>query len=104
MPEVQKARGGLNARIFRHRRKNKKIHWHIDLITGSGLSEIPEKVYIFEDINELELVKNLQSLEQPIRGFGASDSPYETHLFYTGQKIDKNIKKYFEIKGKELTI
>ncbi len=78
--------GGLRARLNRHIREDKKIHWHIDY-----LRQVAELVGIFwtvqPDVSECDWVVEINALpraEIPVRGFGASDcqSGCPAHLVY----------------------
>lgn len=65
--------GGLKARIARHRRRDKTVHWHVDQIT----TRAPVlKVGVSFDLSECDLMGQL--LQQPgvcipVVGFGSSD-------------------------------
>lgn len=75
---VGSALGGLEARISRHLRKEKKIHWHIDyLLTQARVKE----VYV-DYRKECDIVKKLADYFPCVRGFGSSDCDCESHLFY----------------------
>lgn len=65
-------RGGLRARIARHLRTAKSIHWHIDhltrLVAGAALC--------FSGADECDLVRNLSATATfavPLPGFGSTD-------------------------------
>ncbi len=78
---VGSALGGLEKRVGRHMRKEKKIHWHIDyLLSRARATEVI--VAQSEERKECavtaELAKNLPT----IQGFGSSDCKCESHLFY----------------------
>ncbi len=75
---VGSGRKGLAARIRRHRRKNKKLRWHIDYLLE--VAEI-EQVWLCPE-DEKELVKKIASWLRPaVKGFGASDTGFVSHLF-----------------------
>lgn len=65
--------GGLEARIARHRRRDKKVHWHVDQVT----TRAPViRVGVSLALSECDLVGQL--LKQPgvcipVPGFGSSD-------------------------------
>ena len=78
---VGSALGGLERRVARHAREEKKLRWHIDyLLTRAKLVDVV--VAEGEERKECavagELAKNLAG----IRGFGSSDCECESHLFY----------------------
>lgn len=79
---VGSAQRNLSARLERHSRKSKPLHWHIDYlsakaemlgaITIDGSQELECKVA--QDLGEI--------FELVIPGFGASDCRCDGHLFY----------------------
>ncbi len=75
---VGSALGGLEARIGRHLRKEKKLHWHIDhFLTIASIKD----VYVGGG-KERDIAKKLSEHFSCIRGFGSSDCGCESHLFY----------------------
>ena len=81
------AMGGLEQRIGRHLRKDKKLHWHIDYLLGKA--EI-KKVFVKETNRKSEECGSATRLEQsggvPVNGFGSSDCRCTSHLFYFNAK------------------
>ena len=80
------AKRGLNARIARHIRKRKKMHWHIDYLLSYGNIN---KVIRYENgnLSECELNRRVESLPSSkiiARGFGSSDCKCRSHLVYFG--------------------
>lgn len=80
--------GGLAARVARHRRGQKKKHWHIDyLLEHARIVD----VYVDATGQRLEcrwsqaLLSYAGATAGP-RGFGASDCQCRTHLFYLGPR------------------
>jgi Uri superfamily endonuclease len=67
-----KGSGGIRARLSRHMRPGKVIHWHVDLLTAAGRVT---GAWIFPRCDECELVRALSCLPAPIRGFGSTDCP-----------------------------
>jgi Uri superfamily endonuclease len=67
-----KGSGGIRARLSRHMRPDKVIHWHVDLLTDAGRVT---GAWIFPGRDECELVRALSRLPAPIRGFGSADCP-----------------------------
>ncbi|MDD2778249.1 MAG: GIY-YIG nuclease family protein [Methanocellales archaeon] len=88
---VGSALGGLEARIGRHLRKEKKLHWHIDLFLT--LARIKE-VYVGGG-KECDIAKRMADYFDFIGGFGSSDCDCESHLFY-----DEDYEHLNEIVGK----
>lgn len=64
--------GGIAARVARHMRKDKKLHWHVDALTLAA-SEIT--ALAFPGGSECALVKRLlgEGYAAPLPGFGSSD-------------------------------
>jgi Uri superfamily endonuclease len=80
------ALGGLERRLSRHRRSEKKLHWHIDYLLC--VAQI-EEVTTWPASERRECEVNRSALEQPgarviARGFGSSDCRCPTHLVYLG--------------------
>jgi Uri superfamily endonuclease len=65
--------GGINARLTRHLRRDKKQHWHVDHLTARGRVTAAAA---FLDGSECELVPRALALpgaDVPVPGFGSSD-------------------------------
>jgi len=79
------AQRNLSARLQRHSRKKKPLHWHIDYLSVKaemlGAIMIPgQRKY------ECEIAKELGKMfELAVPGFGASDCRCTGHLFYAQQ-------------------
>jgi Uri superfamily endonuclease len=86
---VGSALNGLEARINRHFRMNKKHHWHIDyLLEQANIYEvllIPEERRL-----ECNLAHALNEKILCIRGFGSSDCRCAGHLFYNPKRKELN--------------
>jgi len=84
---VGSALGGLEARVGRHRRKHKRLRWHIDyLLTMARLESViwaqtRQKV-------ECQLARFLASYFPAIPHFGAGDCRCDSHLFLSHKKED----------------
>ncbi|MFO1103548.1 MAG: DUF123 domain-containing protein [Methylocystis sp.] len=65
-----KGPGGLRARLARHRRKDKRAHWHVDQLTLQGQVL---GAFIVEGGDECALNAALSALPIPLLGFGSSD-------------------------------
>jgi Uri superfamily endonuclease len=80
--------GGLEARLARHRRRDKKLHWHIDyLLEHAQLVE----VWSATSTDRLECLwaqaaRQLPGAEIPVPGFGSSDCRCPSHLIYLARK------------------
>ncbi|MEW6615250.1 MAG: GIY-YIG nuclease family protein [Thermodesulfobacteriota bacterium] len=78
------AKRGLDARISRHKRKEKALHWHIDYLLEDAVI-IDVKVYAEGLLSECELnqkVFKMEGAEVLAHGFGASDCKCKSHLAY----------------------
>jgi len=65
--------GGLQARLKRHFKRDKKVHWHIDQLTKHAIRRF---AYAVEDSCECDLVRILKKsgeYESALCGFGNSD-------------------------------
>jgi len=87
------AMNGLDGRIGRHLRKEKKIHWHIDHL--STLTDMKEAYVVSEHIRECTLAEMaLGSGCIPMhKGFGCSDCGCATHLFLVDDNSKQNLLK-----------
>lgn len=87
-----KGRGGLRARIARHMRRGKAIHWHIDHLTETGHVL---GAWTLVEGQECDLVAALAGLPMPIERFGSSDCDRcGSHLlFWPGSFDDVVIRK-----------
>jgi sugar fermentation stimulation protein A len=82
------ALGGLSARINRHLRPDKQLHWHIDYLLR--FVDILEVWYISSD-RRLECIlcneaRTLSGSEDVAPGFGSSDCRCLSHLLYFKMK------------------
>lgn len=67
--------GGVPARVRRHAKREKKVRWHIDLVTTAPSSRVVGAVYASAESPECVLTPALEELglSHPVRGFGSSD-------------------------------
>ena len=81
---VGSALNGLEQRIERHKRSNKKLHWHIDYFL-----KYAKIIDIFyresEEKEECEIANKFEKLDV-ITDFGCSDCKCKSHLFYGSNK------------------
>ena len=80
------ALNGLNARISRHKRPRKKLHWHIDYFLKRAKII---KIFTYRTNQKLEckLNKRVQKLPNArilVKGFGSSDCRCSSHLTFFG--------------------
>lgn len=76
--------GGLAARVARHRRRSKKLHWHVDYLRAHAQ---PMAVWyaLGEERRECRWAQALAGFSEastPMSGFGASDCGCPAHLVY----------------------
>lgn len=81
---VGSALAGLEKRIARHKRKRKKLHWHIDYLAEEAdfFEVIPIRT---GDRIECEISSALRKIGEEINGFGSSDCDCPSHLFFMPQ-------------------
>ena len=82
---VGSAMNGLRARLARHLRREKKLHWHIDYL----LKEAKVKEIIIcqgEEKVECSLAQALAGEFQSVLGFGSSDCKCRSHLYFANEK------------------
>lgn len=82
--------GGLPARLARHIRADKRLHWHIDfLLQHAALDTIWQAAYP----QRLECAWAMAMLalpgaQTPVHRFGASDCRCSSHLIYFSRRPD----------------
>lgn len=81
--------GGMRARLSRHLRGKKKIHWHIDHLTAKadilGVAALPKG----KECRIVRKVLMLKNAAAPLPGFGSSDcSTCPSHLIHLPAKTD----------------
>ena len=82
---VGSAMNGLRARLARHLRGEKKLHWHIDYL----LKEAEVKEIILcqgEERVECSLAQALAGKFQSVPGFGSSASRCQSRLYFSKEK------------------
>ena len=80
--------GGLRARIARHLRRQKRLHWHVDYLLHWTR---PVEIWYSHSVAPLEchwreVLMEAAGLETAATGFGSSDCPCHTHLLYSQQR------------------
>ena len=94
--------GGLRARLSRHLRAEKTLHWHIDYLT----TRLPvTAVWWCASSQRLECswaqsFAALPDVTAPVSGFGSSDCGCEAHLF---SLPPKSISAAYETLGRPMT-
>ena len=84
------AKNGLRARLARHVRREKPVHWHVDrLTTAAGCRVLGAVVFTSPVLEECHIVGSLGGVEnaevRPLR-FGASDHGCRGHLVWMGEE------------------
>ena len=96
------ALSGLRARIERHKRKKKKLFWHIDYLLASRSAEILEVIAIrTKERAECKLNQIFCSLPNAkiIKNFGCSDCKCKSHLVYFSEESLKDLaRQAFKLK------
>ena len=89
---IGSALNGIEGRVRRHKRKQKKIHWHIDYFLNKA--DI-KKIYFIESPRRLEclLAENFNKRFEVVNKFGSSDCSCKGHLFYG--EHDEFVNRYF---------
>jgi len=82
------ALGGLEARIARHRRSEKRLHWHIDYLLqyASVIDVITHQTTERLECHFSHRILSLPNCEIPVKGFGSSDCNCQSHLAYFRKK------------------
>jgi len=94
---VGSALNGIEKRIERHMRKEKKLRWHIDYLLKNA--EIVDVIYAETDSRvECNIAENLNKNLKFVKKFGCSDCKCKSHLFYseTFTELNKLVSKAFE--------
>ncbi|MEM2878411.1 MAG: GIY-YIG nuclease family protein [Candidatus Hadarchaeales archaeon] len=78
---IGSALGGLEARVSRHLKSEKKLHWHIDhlMLHARAVDVVAAEC---EEKKECEVAGNLAKGLKGVKGFGSSDCSCASHLFY----------------------
>ena len=77
---VGSAMNGLEARLNRHLKSTKKLHWHIDYLLKEA--KITDIIYNENRKVECEISQNLSAETFCTEGFGCSDCDCESHLYH----------------------
>lgn len=94
---IGSALNGLDQRIQRHLRKNKKIHWHIDyFLPYTKIINVFYKENIHKE--ECKIAQLFKKNYVNIPKFGCSDCCCKSHLFYGSLKQFLQTVKALEMK------
>ncbi len=87
---VGSALNGLRARLERHLREEKRLHWHIDyLLLEARIVEIV--TCRSQQRTECAIATSLAERFDAIAGFGASDCRCRSHLFHSRGKMKAKV-------------
>ncbi len=89
---IGSAQNGLEHRINRHFRDDKKKHWHIDHLLEFG-DIIDVKVKDGDSDEECILAEKIGRFTEEIQDFGSSDCRCDSHLFYHSDNMANLNKK-----------
>ncbi|NOY64665.1 MAG: DNA/RNA nuclease SfsA [Nitrospirae bacterium] len=93
---VGSAEKGLKARMERHKRRRKKVHWHIDYLRNHCEIVTVLPVRSSERL-ECLMARDIRMIAQgTIKGFGSSDCRCKGHLYYLSELPIRN-KKFIDI-------
>lgn len=81
---VGSAAKNLTARVNRHLRRQKTFRWHIDYLRDAADECIAVPVRSSAPVEHSLAAALNEAFDAGPSGFGASDSPLGTHLFYSG--------------------
>ncbi|MHC1590613.1 MAG: GIY-YIG nuclease family protein [Candidatus Helarchaeales archaeon] len=92
---VGSAQGGVESRIRRHFRSEKKFHWHVDyLLAGNGIRILNALYKEGPKQEECLLADKVAKFGEPIPKFGSSDCKCNSHLFFlTKDGIIEELKR-----------
>ncbi len=65
--------GGISARVRRHLRRDKKPHWHIDRLTGTGHIAAVHAMPGAKECGLLARILAIPGAAVPVPGFGSTD-------------------------------
>jgi Uri superfamily endonuclease len=82
------ALSGLEPRITRHLRREKRLHWHIDYLLQYGrvIDVITHQTTERLECHFNREILSLPNSEIPVKGFGSSDCSCLSHLIYFEEK------------------
>lgn len=94
---VGRAHTGLQARIKRHIRSQKKLFWHVDyLLQKAKIVDIWTRQNFFAECSTADEIRHFRTpAPKAIQGFGSSDCRCRSHLFYfpPGSRGFETLKK-----------
>jgi len=79
---VGSSKRGLEKRVRRHKRRRKRLFWHMDYLSREA-KDMKDIVIRTNSLGECELAHLVASIFSPILGFGSSDCRCPSHLFFS---------------------
>ena len=84
--------GGIEARVARHLKSEKRLRWHIDcLLSHPGVEVVGVYVWETTERRECEVARMLAGECEVVPGFGSTDSRCRGHLFRCEPVVLSNI-------------
>ncbi|MEF8874549.1 MAG: GIY-YIG nuclease family protein [Candidatus Thermoplasmatota archaeon] len=97
---VGSAQRGIESRVKRHLREDKRKHWHIDyLLENASVEDMIG--YEEKKKEECKTASFLERKFKKIEGFGCSDCRCDSHLFHSKRNLENIIDSIREFKGEE---
>ncbi len=96
---VGSALSGLEHRIERHLRREKRLHWHIDYLLSDPDIKVAGVIYKeAAKREECEIATMLRAHFAAIKGFGCSDCKCESHLFFcdSHDRLSETVYRSFQ--------
>ncbi len=85
---VGSALNGLERRIARHLRREKRKHWHVDYLLSNGNARV-RRVFAKQtsDREECRIAEKVSACGEPVKNFGCSDCRCRSHLFKVNKAV-----------------
>ena len=91
---IGSAANGIESRVLRHLREDKKIFWHIDYLLSDKDIEIDCAYYLDSSKKmECDISEELSAISLQVKGFGSSDCKCGSHLFLFSKDILNSVEK-----------
>jgi len=89
---IGSAQNGIEKRVTRHLRREKRKFWHIDYLLAQKYVKV-EKVLYKESAKkeECKMAQALFKFGSPVRGFGCSDCSCQSHLFKVKEELSSEL-------------
>jgi Uri superfamily endonuclease len=96
---VGSAQNNLELRVARHKRKEKRLFWHVDYLLNNEAAEVTEVYFVAgQKPRECQIATLIQQNGgEPIAGFGCSDCHCNSHLFRV--ESPRFLEKYMQPMG-----